>query len=294
MDRIDKIVFGDNQFFGINHMSQEKSQQLSEQFYDIKNIFKVYDYAIECGIDAIMLNSNQRAPEICEYFRKNQSRYSNLKWYPSIPYPHKYANIVAEKGIFPAINELIFSNNTASGVFGMVTKGSTALISKDAIKLMQMLIDLEVRMFKGLDMKVIFLQNIVTDLMLGYGIKEIFEEYCEYVRKKYHVLPGFITINLPYCLKKLEEWEIKDVVVCSSINKIGFTMSPNIEAYEDIIIKNDNNVYQIMAMSTLASGAIKPKEAYDYINQQNIQSVVFGASSKLHIEETVKLINLDK
>jgi len=292
MDSIDKIVFGDNQFFGINHMSQEKSQQLSEKFYDIKNIYKVYDSAIECGIDAIMLNSNQRAPEICEYFRKNQSKYSNLKWYPSIPYPHKYANMVAEKGIFPAINELIFSNNTTSGVLGMVTKGSSALLSKDAIKLMQMLIDLEIRMFKGLDIKVIFLQNIVTDLMLGYGIKEIFEEYCYYVKRKYNVLPGFITINLPFCLNKLKEWNIKDVVVCSSINKIGFTMSPNIETYEEIIKNNDSSVYQIMAMSTLASGAIKPQEAYDYINQQNIQSVVFGASSKNHIEETVKMIKL--
>jgi hypothetical protein len=200
--------------------------------------------------------------------------------------------MVAEKGIFPAINELIFSNNTTSGVLGMVTKGGSALISKDAIKLMQMLVDLEIRMFKGLDLKVIFLQNIITDLMLGYGIKEIFEEYCEYVRKKYKVLPGLITINLPYCLNKLEEWNIKDVVICSSINKIGFTMSPGIEAYEEKIRKNDNNSYQIMAMSTLASGAIKPKEAYDYINEQNIQSVVFGASSKTHIEETVKLIKL--
>lgn len=292
MNSIDKIVFGDNQFFGINHMSQEKAQQLSEQFFDIKNIFRVYDIAIECGIDAIMLNSNQRAIEICNYFKKNESKYGTLKWYPSIPYPHKYANMVAEKGIFPAISEILFSNNTVSGVFGMIAKGSTSIVSKDAIKLMQMLIDMEVKMFKGLDIKVVFLQNIITDLILGYGIKEIFEEYCEYVRKKHDVLPGFITVNLPYCIKKFEEWKIKDVVICSSINKIGFTMSPGVESYEDLISKNDPNKYQIMAMSTLASGAIPPKEAYDYINRQNIQSVVFGASSQKHIEETMSyLIN---
>jgi hypothetical protein len=45
-------------------------------------------------------------------------------------------------------------------------------------------------------------------------------------------------------------------------------------------------------MSTLASGAIPAKEAYDFINVQNIQSVVFGASSKNHIMETLKLIKL--
>jgi hypothetical protein len=45
-------------------------------------------------------------------------------------------------------------------------------------------------------------------------------------------------------------------------------------------------------MSTLASGAIPAREAYEFIKQQNIQSIVFGASSKGHIEETLRLINI--
>ena len=32
MEKIDRIIFGDNQFFGINHMSEEKAQQLAEKF----------------------------------------------------------------------------------------------------------------------------------------------------------------------------------------------------------------------------------------------------------------------
>ena len=50
MEKIDKIVFGDNQFFGINHMSQDKAQQLGEKFHDLKNIIKVYEYVFEAGI----------------------------------------------------------------------------------------------------------------------------------------------------------------------------------------------------------------------------------------------------
>ena len=38
MQEIDKIVFGDNQFSGINHMSEEKAQQLLEKFSDNKKI----------------------------------------------------------------------------------------------------------------------------------------------------------------------------------------------------------------------------------------------------------------
>lgn len=292
MEKIDNIIFGDNQFFGINHMSQEKAQQLAEQFHNIDNIYKIYDIAIDSGVKAIMLNSNDRAKEICNHFKENKARYADINWYPSIPYPHKYANLVAEKGIFPAINEVLFANNTAGGVLNMLVKGSTAVITKDAIKLMKMLIDTELRMFKGLNIKVVFLQNIITDLILGYGVKEVFVQYCDHVRKEYKALPGLITQNLPYMKQKLEEWGIKEVVICSSVNKIGYLMSPNVQTYQEVIAANNPDDYQLMAMSTLASGAIPPKQAYAFINEMNIQSVVFGASSEKHIRETVDLIKL--
>lgn len=292
MQQIDKIVFGDNQFFGINHMSQEKAQQLSEKFFDIKNIYRVYDMAFEAGVNAVMLNSNDRAMEICSYFRDNSSKYGHINWYPSIPYPHKYANLVAEKGILPAVNEVLFKDNSAMGVLGMMAKGGMAVLGKDAIKMMQMLVDVEMKMFKGLNVKVVFLQNIITDLILGYEVKEVFSAYCDHIRKNYNALPGLISQNMPYLLKKLKEWEIREVVVCSSFNKIGYLMSPDVESYVAAAKNNNPDEYQLMAMSTLASGAIRATEAYEFINKQNIQSVVFGASGKGNIEETVKLINL--
>jgi len=67
-------------------------------------------------------------------------------------------------------------------------------------------------------------------------------------------------------------------------------MSPNIGAYIETASNNDVSKYQLMAMSTLASGAISAKEAMEFINNQNIQSIVFGASSQKHINETVSLI----
>jgi len=291
MNEIDRIILGDNQFFGINHMSQEKAQQLAEKFYDINSIYKIYDVAFANGVKAVMLNSNDRAKAICEHFRNNRSKYGEVSWYPSIPYPHKYANLVAEKGIIPTLNEVLFSNNTAFGVLSMMAKGGMALLGKDPIKLMQMLVDIEFKIYKGLDVKVLFLQNIIVDLLLGYNVKLVFEAYCEYVRKTYKVMPGLITQNMPYLKRKLEEWGIEGVVICSSINKIGYLMSPSIDAYVEAIKNNDPEKYPLMAMSTLASGAIPAREAYEFINALNIQSVVFGASQEKNIRETVKLIN---
>jgi len=292
MERIDKIVFGDNQFFGINHRSQEKAEELSQYFSQLQNILKVYDDAIDCGVSAIMLNSNQKAVEITDYFRENKSKYGNLAWYPSIPYPHKYADMVNELGIIPAVTEVLFKGNSTGGVLGMIGKGTAALFTKDAMKMMEMLIDVEYKMFKGLDVKVLFLQNVITDLLLGYDIKEVFEHYCEYIRKKYGVIPGFITLNMPYLKNKLEQWGIDEVCICSSINAAGFNMYPSKEEYEKVIAANDPSKYQLMAMNVLASGSITPQQSFDYINGLNVQSVVFGASSKGHIKSSVGSIKL--
>lgn len=292
METIDKIILGDNQFFGINHRSQEKSEEMLKRFGNIDNIFEVYDNAFECGVKAVMLNSNEKAVAICDRFRDNKTKYGDIAWYPSIPYAYKYANMVNELGIFPAINETIFKGNSAKGVLGMMAKGVTAAITKDAMKMMEMLIDVEYKMFRGLNVKAFFLQNIVTDLILGYNIKEVFEHFCEYIRKKYKVIPGFVTLNLPYLLSKFQEWGIEDVVISSSINAAGFNMHPSKEECEKLIAANDPSKYQLIAMNVLASGSISPKESFDYINSLNIQSVVFGASSKAHIQSTVNSIKL--
>lgn len=292
MERIDKVIFGDNQFFGINHRSQDKAEELLKKFSDVHNILKVYDDAFDCGIKAVMLNSNDRAEEICQYFRDHKDKYGDITWYPSVPYPHKYADMVNEMGILPAISEVLFKGNSAGGILNMIGKGTMAVLTKDAMRMMEMLLDVEFKIYRGLNVKVFFLLNPITDLLLGYNIKDVFEHYCEYVRKKYKATPGFITLNMPYLKSKLEEWGIDDVVICSSINKAGFNMFPSKEAYEKAIAENDPNKYQLMAMSPLASGSITPQESFEYINNMNIQSVVFGASSKTHIQSSYDLINL--
>jgi hypothetical protein len=286
---IDRIVFGDNQFFGINHMSQDKAQERAERFAKLENIMAVYDHAIEAGVEAIMLNSNDRARSICDRFRAEPEKYGHLRWYPSIPYPHKYAAMVNDKGMVGAVQEILFANG-AKSAFGKMVQGGMAVATLDAVRLMKMLVDQEMEIFHDLDVRVVFLQNIVVDLMLGYDVADPFIAYCDHIKKKYGAYPGLITQNLPLLRAKLAEWGIEGVVICASINKIGYLMSPGLAEYEKVLAANDGDRYPVMAMSTLASGAVRPAEAYEYINAHNIQSVVFGASSPGNIRQTVSLI----
>jgi hypothetical protein len=286
---LDRIIFGDNQFFGINHMSEDKADALAERFRDLKAITDVIDIAYDCGIRGFMFNTHARTKDICDHFRGNPARYADLALYPSMPYAHKYANAVAEKGIFSAIKETIINDSNAIDIVSMITKGGMSLFEKDVIKVIQLLIDIEMKMFHGLNVKVIFLQNIVTDLLYGLGIKEIFIGFTSYVKEKYGAEPGFNTMNMPKLVDFLLECGIENPIVCSSINKAGYFMNPDVASYEAALREKK---FRPMAMSVLASGAVRPKEAIEYVcGQLGIKTIVFGASSRQHILETKELID---
>ena len=95
-----------------------------------------------------------------------------------------------------------------------------------------LLIDAEMKMFAGVKTPVIFLQNLIVDLLLGLGFKDAFTVFADHVRERYDAEPGFITMNLPMLLDVLDEVGIENPIVCSNINKIGFRMCGGIEAYE--------------------------------------------------------------
>ena len=288
LPEIDRIIFGDNQFFGINHMSEEKAQAQAERFKDTKAIIRVIDRAYECGIHAFMFNTHDRVAEICDHFRANPAKYSDLRLYPSMPYAHKYANAVNERGMIGALNEFLFAGRTLGQAVNTVIRGGKSLINKDMIEVMKLLVDAEMRMFRGLNVRAVFLQNIVSDLLLGMGAKPIIMAFAEHVRSTYGVDPAFNTMNLPRMAEFLLKCGIKNPIICSSINKVGYFMSPSTDAYEQTLRSNG---VQAIAMSVFASGAIPADEAIDYVcGLPNIRAIVFGASSRGHIEETRRLI----
>ncbi|MDR1491172.1 MAG: hypothetical protein LBT05_00375 [Planctomycetaceae bacterium] len=107
-------------------------------------------------------------------------------------------------------------------------------------------------------------------------------------KKKYNAEPGYITMNMPKLLDALNSVGIVNPIICSSVNKIGFRMSGGKEIYEKYLKEKE---FRPIAMQVLAAGALSPKEAIEYLGQfKNIESVLFGASSKSHIQETKNLI----
>jgi hypothetical protein len=46
---MEKVLFGDNQFFAVNHQSDEKSRAQAIRFKDDSSIIRVLDQAISLG-----------------------------------------------------------------------------------------------------------------------------------------------------------------------------------------------------------------------------------------------------
>jgi hypothetical protein len=119
-------------------------------------------------------------------------------------------------------------------------------------------------------------------------MKDVLKAYYYYIQKRYNAEAGFITMNMPRLLKTLEDAGIKNPIICTSINKIGFRMSGGRELYEYTL---KTRKLRCIAMQVLAGGAIPVKDAIPYVcSLPNIESILFGASSKQNISQTVFLI----
>jgi hypothetical protein len=280
-----RLLFGDNQFFGINHMSEEKAWEQAVRFQAISAVTAVLDVAVDEGLKTFMCTTHDRMTLVCEHMRANPERYADVAIYPGLPYAHKYANAVTESGLVGAVRRFLPSEGLVDAAF----RSGKSLARKDIEGLTTLLIDAEMKMFVGLSTPVIFLQNVVVDLLLGLGFNTAFRIFADHVSARYGAEPGFMTMNMPALLDALDEVEIENPIVCANLNKRGFRMSGGVAAYEAILRERE---VRAVAMSVFASGAIPAREAIEWVcSLPNISAIVFGASTREHIRDTRELVS---
>lgn len=277
---MDPVIFGDNQFFGVNHLSEEKARTQAIRFQNTDEIIRVLDIAYDAGIHSFMCTTHERIAEVCAHVRADPARYADFKFLPCMPYAHKYANAVTEHGMLEALRLLLPNGNP----LGAMLSGGMSLATRDMEGIAHLLIDAEMKMFQGCATPIVFLQNVVTDFLLGLGIHQGLRIFHDHIRASYGAEPGFITMNLPLLLDALDRQGIENPIVCFNLNKVAFRMCGGPEAYERTI---RSRRFRPIAMSVLASGAIPPEEGVRYVASfGKVQSVVFGASSRQNILAT--------
>lgn len=279
---MDRILFGDNQFYGVNHLSDEKGKQTAIKFGNPKSVLDFLGYGIDEGINTFVCSTRPQIIPLMEMIR-HDARFKNYKVYPTIPDVHKYNTALSEFGVMGTIKNILPNN-----LFSFLAKGGVAFATNDILTMLEIVVDLEMKIFDKISSDVVFIQNNITDLILGLGMKDVFVTFSNYIRKKHNAEPGFMTMNLPRLVDFLEYAGVKDPIICSSINKAGFRMFGGKELYENYII---NKPYRYVAMQPLAAGALTPADAFKYLCQfANIKSILFGSSNKTHIKITKDII----
>ena len=278
-----KIILGDNQFFGVNHFDIQKGEKTKLKFDTTKKIKSFINHSLSCGMDGFMINSNDKGYELIS---KNQFD-SNKEIHYSIPYPHKYASMVNENGMMSILKHVFKNTSMIKNIIGGVK-----LVATQNLKHMTPLaLNLEVpkNLKKG---SYVYMQNIITDLLIGMGRGDILIEFIKSVTNMGYK-PGIITLNpimFDELLNKQEDtnW-LKDLIVCFNINQDGFNVFPSLGVVEDFIKSRPK--YQLMGMSVFASGASNIPSSVSYIKNLNLDYVVFGTSRLENLKSNLNLFN---
>lgn len=279
-----ELILGDNQFLGVNHRSEELGRQSSSEFGDKSQIFSFLTECKDLGISSFMFTTHEKILPVLEDIGRSK-QFEHYSLYPCLPYAHKYADSVTENGVLKTVTQFSYCN-----LFSFMCNGISGLLTGNAKYIMKSLVDAELEKIPSHLLKCVYLQNLVTDLLLGLGMEDLLLEFAEHITRKYGTKVGFVTMNYPLLCDKLTKADSNfSYRVCTNVNKNGFRMNPSKESVLSII-KNGSN--HVTAMSIFASGSIQPEEAIKFISStKGLNACLFGSSKIKNVKKNISNFN---
>jgi hypothetical protein len=287
------LLVGDNPFHGISHLSQERARSRpTEKVTDTTQYASdLLRLSLENGANGFMFSVDEVTLSIIEDLSKDFP--GDVQLYAIAPYAYEYVRKSTQTGGVSGLaasfaKEMIFSKNIkvlASNLGGLARFDLSALI--------EAYVAYEVSRIKAVSGKTMHLQSfmlheIITDMALALNMEDLCKDYIAFLEKR-HIRAGFETRNFPYLVNKFNAWGIdfSKLTVTASFNKVGFQMCPSQTECESALGKARGA--EIIAMSVLAAGYLKPEAAFDYIaDLEGISGLVIGVSKEQQAKETFK------
>jgi len=288
------LLVGDNPFHGISHLSQERSRVRGDASASSEYAARLIELSVGNGADGFMFSVSEKTLSILRVLHKN-GVINHLGLYAIVPYAYEYVRLAAAAGGVPGLAKKVVREIVFSGNLNCVASGLNGVLRSDVDSLVKTYLMYEVSRVRGsagknAELKSVLLHQLITDLCLGLDLDWVFRFYVDFMLKA-GLTPGFNTGNFALLVKRFREWGIRleDVVVAAPFNKVGFQMVPSKEECERALA--DLSKPNVLAISILAAGYLKPEEAVDYIaGLPNIRGVAVGVSKEKHANETFKLL----
>lgn len=290
-----RLLVGDNPFHGISHLSQERARQRpteqGQSFSDYAaNLVKL---SLGNGADGFMFSVDETTLSILKNI--NGSYDGDVHLYAIAPYAYEYVRKSTQTGGVTGLatsvaRQMIFSSSNLR----VIVFNAAGLLRFDLSALLKAYVAYELSRIKAvrspnMHLETFMLHEIITDMALALNMKKLCQSYISFLESR-HVRPGFETRNYPYLVDKFSEWGIdfSKLTLTSSFNKIGFQMCPSKEECEDALERSKDA--EVIAMSVLAAGYLKPAEAISYIaGLDGISGLVIGVSKEHQATETFKV-----
>ncbi|TAJ27365.1 MAG: hypothetical protein EPO64_05630 [Nitrospirae bacterium] len=281
---LDPIILGHNAFFGVNHLSAEAGNRTAQQFQDPTRIIELVRFCSQLGVSAMMMSTHDRAGSIARLLHDDTELRDSVSLYALVPYIAKYVRHANEKGLVNVLVDQLSGGHAVTGKVKAMVRGSVGFLRGDVEAMLLSLVDLELAVFQGLNLKVVFLHDTLTDLAIGWKLSHLLKRFAEHVATKHGARAGFCTKNVPALLTTCRDAGLEHPLIMAAVNKVGFQVNPSLPDLEKSLGSED---LDLVAMSTLAAGYLKPEEAFAYLaSVPQLRSLVIGASSPRHAEET--------
>jgi hypothetical protein len=287
------FLVGDNPFHGISHLSQEQARIRGNAMTYPEYAANLVSTSLENGATGFMFSVSETTLSILKSLHEKEED-KRLGIYALVPYAFEYVRIATQIGI-SGLAKNFAKQITFSGNLRAIGMGLKGVIRMDPVTLLKTYLLYEISRIrsaagKQANLQSIFLHEIITDMGLALNLDWLFKSYVEFMLKL-EIKPGFDTRNFAYLVKKLDEWDVNlhDVIIAAPFNKVGFQMDPSKTECEKALANLDES--NVIAISILAAGYLKPPEAMDYIGSlSNILGVSVGVSKEQHARETFKLL----
>jgi len=290
-----ELIVGDNAFHGISHLSQQRARDrlMKNNPTNVENAFKLVRLSLQNGATGFMFSVSKTTLSILESLKNDQIK---PDLYAIVPYAYEYVRLATTVGGIPGLakqvsREIVLSKNIFSVAPYLIDFLRTNPSAFLKTYLIYELSRIKSVAGKKANLKSVLLHEVITDMALALDLDWFFKCYIKFLNKS-NILPGFETRNFPYLVDKFRKWgfDMNNMVITASFNKIGFQMNPSKLACEEAL--QHASGAQIIAMSVLAAGYLKPLEAANYVaSLPSINGVVVGVSSERHASETFVCLN---
>ena len=288
------LLVGDNPFHGISHLSQERGRLRGNEITQAEYAAKLVMTSVDNGANGFMFSVSGETLSILRIIRE-RGGIKRLRLYALVPYAYEYVRLATQIGGIPGLAKKLAKQIVFSGNVRAIAAGLKGVIRTDPVALMKTYLIYEIARIKSsagkqVNLECVLLHEVITDMALALNLDWLFKSYVDFMLKL-GIKPGFETRNFAHLVNKLREWSIDsgEMIIATPFNKVGFQMNPSGAECEKALASIPEP--DVIAMSILAAGYLKPPEAIKYIRSlPNLVGVVVGVSKEQHAHETFKLL----